>query len=155
MRSGCPGTHQARMRTSNHLKLKDIALTGILKNLIKKEIFMMFSSDHPDPVFAVQCALYDLCSAMQKTFYHGKISTNLCTFPIWGTISNIWSLFSCFWLTTCSVSVVIILLQWCKTESLLVIMQCKYCIWLKCVNWKVNLNQITFEKSLELYCEQT
>ena len=33
MRSGCPGTHQVRMRTSNHSRLKDIALTWILKIL--------------------------------------------------------------------------------------------------------------------------
>ena len=122
---------------------------------IKKEIFM-FSSDQPDPVLAVQCAPYDLCSAMQKTFSHRKISTNLCTFFIWRTVTNIWSLFSCFWLTTCSVSVLMILLQSWKRESFPVIMHyasiaynCEVCI----LKGQSKSNHI--EKYLELYCVQT
>jgi len=63
------------MRTSNHSTLKDIAMTRILKELEKvneMKIFISSPPAHQDPVIAVQCALYDLCSAMQNTFFTWK-----------------------------------------------------------------------------------
>ena len=105
-------------------------------------------------ILSLQCsALFMTCAVRCRThFSFGKISTNHCTFGMWGIIFQYpVSLFRCFWLTTCSTVSLVIIPPWCQTESYLVIIMHV----LHITVFFAKSNQIIFEKSRKLYCEQT
>ena len=117
MRSDCPGTLQARMRTSNHSRLKDIALTGILKS--------DWDEDFSDPPGSCPCSavrsLWPVQCDAENTFPVERSQPNIVLLACEEQFFDTRSLFRWFWLTTCPTVYLIVLLWWCKTESYLVI----------------------------------
>ena len=91
------------------------------------------------------------CAVRCRTHFScGRSQPNIVLLACEEQFSTTRSLFRCFWLTTCPTVSLVFILWWCQTESYLVIIMhlLHNCVFEKS-------NQIIFEKSLQLYCEQT